>query len=175
MADVQKHDVILALTSSSVRRSYDDQRGLQLLYDRAGISSRIVGGVLGGDSIPSFEELIQIVNNAKLVVAVDNGILALALALRKPVVAIFGPTDEHCIIWQFKKYQDMSNVRVLRSQLPDKHCKRPCSFQEARGWNKKGKCSKETYSDCLQELSTKDVFDFTFSFFTQLTSNSYEL
>lgn len=169
MNERPKHDIILALTSSSLRRSYSDQLSLKLLFDQSGRSTRIVGGVLGGDPIPTFQELIQIVDHAQLVVAVDNGILALALALKKTTVAIFGPTDEHCIIWQFKRYQTAANVRVLRSELEDKRCMRPCSFQKARGWDVGGKCQEETYSDCLQELSASQIFDFSISFLNSLT------
>ncbi len=168
IGDLQQHDIILALTSSSVRRSYADQAALKLLFDQSGRSARIVGGVLGGDPIPSFGEMLRIVDDASLIVAVDNGILALALALKKPCVAIFGPTDEHCIIWQFKRYQSMDNVRVIRSELPDAHCRRPCSFQKARGWDVKGKCSHEQHSDCLQEISAQQIFDFSILFFQQL-------
>lgn len=149
--------IILAMTSSSVRRSYGDQLSLLQAYQEHNLSARLIGGVHKGGKVDSFEELIDLIYHARLVVAVDNGILALALALETPVLAVFGPTDENTIVWQFKRYVNTDSVRVLRSDTHDV-CRRPCSFQGERGHSVNGKCKPETYSDCIVEITPQMIF-----------------
>lgn len=149
--------VYLSLVSSTVRRSYGREFELMKLFQ--GYDVRALGGV-GKNAVTakSFAELVDLVYNAKCVIAVDNGILNLALALGVPTVGIFGPTDEKCIMGQFGRYLDMSKTVVVKT---DKRysCQMPCSFQPARGYGIKGKCLEESYSDCLQDITAEEIFE----------------
>lgn len=106
----------------------------------------------------SFADLINEIYNAGLIVAIDNGMLHLALALGRPVIAIFGGSDEFSIVWQYGKYRNIDDVRVLRSPITNSECERPCSFQKARGFDINDKCTKPgSFADCLNEILPDDI------------------
>lgn len=159
----------VALQSSSLRRSY--QRMEELAYDIAGRWKQHPLVCFGGGpnskasswmfEAKTLKELIAEIQECSLIITVDNGILAVALALGIPVLAIFGPTQEQSIVWQFAQYIDCSNVRVLTSYTKDKSCQRPCSFQ-GRGFGVNGKCNSagpDTFVDCLKEISVEQIIE----------------
>lgn len=148
--------ILFALHSSGYPESFwrDYEKESQLIALFSGYETQRIGGDV---KVNTWQELAQIVNSASLVIATDNGILAIALALGKPAVAIFGGTDEDCIVWQFKKYRSMKNVRVVRSNKKDV-CIRPCNFQEERGFAVNGKCSNKN-ADCMNEILPEEIFN----------------
>jgi heptosyltransferase-1 len=75
------------------------QRGIRVLvngaYETDGVANEVVR-VSGGYGIAAptdLGELIALTRRASLVIAGDTGPLHLAAALKKPVVALFGPTN----------------------------------------------------------------------------------
>lgn len=98
-----------------------------------------VEGVLDLSGKTSIQELAALVQGARLVVCVDSFCLHLTSALKKRVVALFGPTSEKT--WAPWNHP---NAVVLAEPLP---C-RPC-YQDGCGGSK--------YSDCLERLSLKRV------------------
>lgn len=106
---------------------------------------------------PHEEDIINTIYNAKCVIAIDNGILHLALALGTPVVALMGGSDEWSIVHQYRRFGKM-NYSVVRSEIRNKECKRPCSFQEQRGFGVNGKCSGAT-TDCMDEITPERILE----------------
>jgi ADP-heptose:LPS heptosyltransferase len=106
-------------------------------------------------SYPDYDSLVRAVNEADAVIAVDSGILAVALALNKPTVALFGPTHSGIIADQFSRYHTLS-LTVLKSERADS-CQRPCNFQPERGYGKDGKCTRTPVSDCMMEIEPEAV------------------
>lgn len=106
----------------------------------------------------SYDDFIREVGSARCVVSVDTGVLLFALALGVPTIALMGPTDEWNIVYPFGKWMDLANVKVVRSDSIDRSCKRPCSFQGARGYGVSGKCTQlGQYSDCLNEIHPEEI------------------
>ncbi|HZV13002.1 MAG TPA: glycosyltransferase family 9 protein [Candidatus Kapabacteria bacterium] len=100
-------------------------------------------------------ELIGYVERAKLVLAVDNGVLALALALRKPTIGIFGPTDPALVFHQFGKYHEIHGVAVQPTKGSYRmDCRLPCNFQSNHGWNINARCS--IFADCMLSYTIQD-------------------
>jgi ADP-heptose:LPS heptosyltransferase len=156
--------IILALHSSGetqqgtafLWRSYPREMELYALLQ--GHEVEIVGSADRNTWTKTFEQLTAKIDNADIIIVTDNGILALALALGKSVVAIFGPTDEESIVRQFGRFQSQSNVRIIRSEKSDAQCQRPCNFQAERGFEVKGKCAKGK-ADCITEIEPEEIFN----------------
>jgi len=98
-----------------------------------------VPGFLDLSGKTSIQELGALIEGARVVVCVDSFCLHLTSALKKRVVALFGPTSE-------KTWAPWNNPEavVLTEPLP---C-RPC-YQDGCGGSK--------YSDCLERLSVERV------------------
>lgn len=64
------------------------------------------------------EELIALIARADLVATGDSGPLHLAVALRRPVVAVYGPTDPAV----YGPYRPLAAVQVHRRDLPCSPC-----------------------------------------------------
>jgi hypothetical protein len=156
--------VIVALQSTSRERSFQDARRpipetRQQIADATGMECIVLGGGNAHKepwmfTAGSAQDLIQVIASAAVVVSVDNGILAIALALGVPVVAVFGPTDEYTIVWQFAQFVDCSNVRVITSQTFTDECTAPCSLQPERGFGVNLKCMRDRSAmvDCYQSI-----------------------
>ena len=75
------------------------RRGLQMVVNAASAEDEVAGSVVrtsGGSAVTISGELSQLIvltRRAALVIAGDTGPLHLAAALKRPVVALFGPTD----------------------------------------------------------------------------------
>lgn len=159
--------ILYALTSSAALRTYPRQVEISALPHIYNHPNIFIGGA--GYIAPDFITLLGKILSASVVVSVDNGILAIALALGKPVVAVFGPTDANCVVHQFSKYRDMSNVTVLAPKQ-FAGCTLPCSTQKTRGFHVNGKCDyADGYSDCLTSIEPKDIFDSAITLFNNLT------
>jgi heptosyltransferase-3 len=89
----------------------------------------------------SMKELAALVGHAKLVIAVDSAPVHIAAAMRTPVVAIFGPTNDH--IW--------SPWRVPHRVVASSH--HPCRPCHNAG------CGGSGASDCLLTLPMDSVLD----------------
>lgn len=115
------------------------------------------------EKMPTFHnvlDLVETVYHARGIVAVDNGVLQLALALETPCVGLFGMTDEVTIVKQYERYVS-GRVLILRSEV-EEAC-RPCSAQEAKGWQVNGKCKNE--ADCMRDLHPEHVTNKISEFF----------
>ena len=152
-------DLVLGLDSTSPHRTYPHH---QQLYDELvarHFTVRAMGLPGAGAEYTenlTLDGLLMAVDSAKTVVAVDSGVLAIAMALGKPVVAIMGPTSDHIIIGQFAKYRTIENdVVVLRSGLSDNRCVRPCNFSNRRGFKVNGKC--QNHADCMREITLPTI------------------
>lgn len=153
--------VVIAVQSTSRERSYTKVAELAESLKQEGLEVVILGG--GNAHKESFhkttktaQELIEIVSQSSVVIACDNGILALALALEIPTIGLFGPTDEKTIALQFSRYVNTENVRIVRSQKEDS-CSRPCSLQGERGFHQNEKCRNGIMSDCMAEIEPRVV------------------
>lgn len=71
--------------------------------------------LVGETSVP---ELIALLARADLVASGDSGPLHLAVALARPLVAVYGPTD----LWVHGPYRPAARVRVHRADLPCSPC-----------------------------------------------------
>ncbi len=156
---------IIATQSTARERSYTHTNELRSLAEKGtGVfCARLGGGNAHKEdwmlTAKTIEELILLIRSAPFIVTVDNGILALALAMEIPVVAIFGPTDENTIVWQFSRYVDTSKVRIVRSLITNEECRRPCSMQNERGYGANQKCTKDrsVMVDCMAEIEPEQI------------------
>jgi heptosyltransferase-2 len=87
----------------------------------------------------SLSELAALISRAALCVTNDSGPLHLAVALNRPVVSVFGPTDP---VWA-GPYQHMDSV--LRADLP---CS-PCYLRRL------SECPN--HHACMEQVSAGDV------------------
>jgi heptosyltransferase I len=78
--------------------------------------ARLVPGVVDLTGQTSLSELAALVSRAAICIAHDSGPLHLAVALGRPVVALFGPSDP---IWAGPYHRDNA---VVRSELPCSPC-----------------------------------------------------
>jgi hypothetical protein len=140
--------------SGSMLRSYSREDELIALLGAE--NCEVVGSRDRSTWCESLDELIAKIESAQIVIATDNGILALALALNKWCIALMGPTDWHCMIEQFKPYMTDTRYICLYSDKADSQCKRPCSFQADRGFEVNGKCANGR-ADCLEELDPNGI------------------
>jgi len=154
-----KTNVALGLQSSSNHRSFLQAVELRRELKALGLSTLEIGNGRGKRCASTLQELVNWIHSAEIIIAVDSGVLAIALALQKPVIALFGPTSEEIIVHQFNKYQ-LLDLPVLRSTTEDSckdSCKRPCNFQRVKGYGIDGKCKKQGYSDCMKEISVQEI------------------
>lgn len=153
--EAEKEIVLFAPYSTHRPRSYSEvEKAFTCLSDA--YETEFIG-LLMQPALP-FEGLMQKIYDARLVVSIDNGILHLALALGAPVLALLGGSDEWSIVRQYGKYRSMGDVHVLRSQIRNSECERPCSFQKARGFDVNHKCTKPgSFADCLNEILPEDI------------------
>jgi lipopolysaccharide heptosyltransferase II len=89
----------------------------------------------------SLPEMIEWLRLSELMITNDTGPMHVAAALRKPVLALFGPTEPR----RTGPYGQLENV--LRIDLP---CS-PCF---------KGRCTYEKPNECLKAISPVTVFEF---------------
>lgn len=109
--------------------------------------------------IPTLQELVQLVYNAKAVLACDNGVMHLAMSLGVPCMALFGASDESVVIEPYTFYLEEAHRKVLRTK-GDGTCKRPCNivppeFGGTRGFGVDGKCLSK--ADCMIEFDPLSV------------------
>lgn len=87
----------------------------------------------------SFVESCSVIQNSKLVISNDTGLLHVADQMGVPTIALIGPTAFG--------YPSRTTSKVLEVQLP---CK-PCS-KDGRG-----RCRNQMYKKCLREISVDRV------------------
>lgn len=101
-----------------------------------GLSAEAVGKGRTHRGFSTLAEMIAYLLSVDLVVGVDSGILALALALKRPAIGLFWGTDPNTIARQFARYHSQDNVRIITGYVPLEiahECQMPCSFMGARG------------------------------------------
>lgn len=102
---------------------------------------------------PTLKQLVSYVQGARMVVAVDNGVLALALALQKPCVMIAGPHDHKIVFDQFKKYHEVYGDVVYPP--PPGGCDMPCNWEKRKGFGVGGRCVM--FADCMMAHTAETV------------------
>lgn len=161
--------ILLAAESTSQARSIPSAEARKMLaaLDQYGRGVVGLGRGAGMREAATWEELVRLVNRAAVVVAVDNGILAVALAMNKPVVALFGPTDRKTIADQFKRYgytarhvfADVTEVShpYAYKNIIQGRCQAPCSLQREMGWDIGGECKKGSL--CMKAYTVRRVVE----------------
>ncbi|MFH1751946.1 MAG: glycosyltransferase family 9 protein [archaeon] len=91
----------------------------------------------------SFVESAAIINDSGMLVTIDNGLMHIGFALRKPVIALFGATDPRRL-FQFNK----RNFLVYNETS--------CSPCYVKGLMKE--CKKESL-ECMKSITVKQVFE----------------
>lgn len=162
--DLSGGQVILAFTSTSKHRTIHDFPELIRKF-KAEFDCVALGRLKGEKEVSTLAEMVGLVKQAKFVVTVDTGILALALALGVPTLALFGPTDERIIVDQFHRYGEVK-CKVLRSQRTDS-CDRPCNLAYDKGFMRNGKCKDK--ADCMEELDHDYIITHAKAFEASLT------
>jgi hypothetical protein len=150
------HYIVLALDATLHQRSYPHRQSLvrALRTEEPGVIE--LGTLPSQFRCDTFDELVSLIFHADLVVSVDTGSLALALALGTPVVALFGPSDSASIVEQFRRYRPSMEATVMASHTYG-GCAAPCNFTEARGWQVDGKCKR--IADCMAGIPPEQVLD----------------
>lgn len=150
-----RESITLASYSDATTRSYPHAISLrEMMLDAYGNEVYPIGPILHQSYFDSFDELLLHITKSKLVVATDSGILAVALALNVPTIAIFGPTDERIVAEQFRRYHDDLILHVIRSEREDR-CHRPCGFHPANGYAENSRCV--SFADCLAEIQPEEI------------------
>lgn len=125
--------------SLSRNRTIEDPVRLPLEWGLAKIAPlRVLGHP--DQLLPTFQALVDAVYSAGVVVATESGVLALALALQKPCVAIMGPTDAKIIIDEFRQYSAAWNVRAIYPAKNTFGCRMPCNWMPMNGYGVGGRC-----------------------------------
>jgi len=103
------------------------------------IQANCTGRIFNFAGLTNIAQLSSLLKRSSLVLTCDTGILQLASYLDIPIVALFGPSDEH-------RYGPWSSkCRVITTQLPCRPCKRPdCRFKTV---------------ECMREISVSEVLD----------------
>lgn len=143
---------------AELARLVHDQLGLPLVYlgsglDRAHAAEAAVPGALislAGQT--SLEELIAILGEADLVVAMDSGPMHIAATLDRPIVALWGPGS-----MDMRPFTD--RAIIVQSSPPCECTGRTCRFTEGAG-------------RCYRALAPAQVFDALRSLQTSLPSAS---
>lgn len=107
---------------------------------------RVKGEAKGGEVLDlcgrtSLKELVALIDGAKAVVCSDSGPMHIAAALKKPLVALFGPTDPEKTGpygWQQNR-----NMKVIRTSVSCSPCR-------------KKRCRE---SVCMKDISVDTVFN----------------
>jgi hypothetical protein len=110
------------------------------------------------EKFETLRELIDVVASAKAVLAVDNGIMHLAMALGVPCFALFGYTNEHTITEPYTQYTPNGLRAVMRTKPSDDDahkCIRPCNGHFAKGFHQNNKCMDS--ADCMAEFDPHQV------------------
>lgn len=113
--------ITLALTSSSKSRTYQGLgRVIEIIQKNPVMDSVSIGTGKCEYSFESFKILAQFIYDSKLVVAVESGILVLALALGKSCIALLGKDAMNKqFIQGFLRYRKLNNVSMLIGETPN--------------------------------------------------------
>ena len=126
-----------ALCNALVKEGY---RLLELGQDGEGVG---VGLDLCGKT--SVLEVAEVISGIDLLVSSDSGLMHLALALDKPVVALFGPTDPGILV------QDEPLLHVIDNGRDCKAC-----WNVSMAMKEPGKCPLEI-EECLETILMETV------------------
>lgn len=154
--------VVLGFQASSRQREYPHAAKLRALLDENGYEWVEIGrkewyGRLYPHATEcKIDEIPHIIEQGDLIIAVDSGILAIALALGKPTIGLFGPTSEKIIAEQFRHFHPDLQLKVIRSDKPDS-CQRPCNFHDKRGYGINGKCTRIPIAKCMTEIEPETI------------------
>lgn len=150
---------LLALHATSPHRSYPLVASLYKLLRQQEMPFAAMGNSPDEIKFSSFADMLQAISLARVVVTVDTGPLAIALALQVPVVALFGGSDVDIIVNQFKKYNTDSaywkdSVKII-TDSEQTGCSFPCNWHHKNGFQVKGKC--KSLSDCMLSITPQRV------------------
>lgn len=160
--DVGMGPVVFALGGSTPKRTWPHGLLLQSMFGKLNAPAQLIGIESNEVQYLDFDSLATAIMRAPVVVATDNGMLNLAAALGRPVVGLFGPTDEWTILHEFDRWAGNRHLVSLRTPPKDgETCRRPCHLQAALGYGVHGKCIAPMISECLAEISPRMVIDAT--------------
>ncbi len=109
--------------------------------------------------VPIFEDLIDLVYNARLVVSTDNGILNLASALGTSHIGIYGLTSPQSLNDSLKRYQT-SESRYIAGNNGNR-CQAPCWGSAENGFINEICCGEYRVPKCLQQIKVNEVIELT--------------
>lgn len=101
----------------------------------------------------TFEELVSLIYNAKLIVTADNGIMNISRALGKPVVAEFGFSSAKFLAGQYEKYTD-SPYKTIQGSY--KGCS-ICNGKGYRGFEKDICLGKYERAKCMDSITVDEL------------------
>ena len=104
---------------------------------------------------PSLSETAAVMNLSDYVVSIDSMTIHMASALKKPVIAIFGPTDDR--VWG--PYKTKFKVVALDESFDKKFKCRPCL---------NAGCANSKISECLTEMPAEYIFSKAIKFINSL-------
>ena len=164
----ENQPIALSLESLGSIRSYPKAQSLiELAREQFGDRIINISRVGGGTQFNDLRHMIEVLLKCRLVVSVDTGILAVALALGIPTLALMGPTSESVIVDQYERYLPHATRNVLRSTIATNAtiathgCMRPCNMQAARGWcvERNGRVKCGDFADCLNEIEPSSIVE----------------
>lgn len=162
--------VVIALGGSTPKRTWPHGMMLQAMLPKINAPAVLIGIDPHETQYLDFDSLAMALLRAPVVVATDNGMLNLAAALGRPVVGLFGPTDEWTILHQFDRWADNRHLVAVRTPARDgESCRRPCHLQAALGYGLHGRCLTPMISECLAEISPRMVIDATNALLAKVT------
>lgn len=145
--------ILMNVESRELMRSLTDTQALEL-YELLSEDSRVVWlSETSGDPrvrCNTAQELIDLVYNAKHVVGIDNGVMHLACAFKKPVTIAGGMTDVRLIFEQYK-----TPLSVI--QTSHNECISPCYRLPQNGFTNKLCCGKYERPACLGSLNVSSL------------------
>lgn len=112
-------------------------------------------GYNNGHRCDSFQEMIDLVFNAELVIGMDSAILTLAIAFGVKFVGLFGFTGYDKGFEQFKRYIPINGKFIQGDN--GKHCISPCYGSEEKGFRNNKCCGHYDYPKCLETITLQQI------------------
>lgn len=105
------------------------------------ISAQIGDGVFDFSGKTTLQQTAAIIDGSRLLITNDTGVMHMGTAVKKPVLAIFGPTTHHLGFFPF---------RALSTVIEQEIDCRPCSYHGTE------ECPQEHFN-CMRDISVTSV------------------
>ena len=113
---------------------------------------------INGDECKTWQELRDLIFNASHVVAVEGGVLNVAGALGKKMLALIGMTEIDSTIEQYRKYIPELEYRSVQGFQPE-GCSMPCMRRKDRGFINDKCLGKNELPECLSKIDISKVVE----------------